>query len=96
MSDVLRLILQDTGTVELLREGQTVWSSDADPDVLEQLGTDELEEDDIPDVLDYLVDRKFLTDQQADDVFDRDFPESLEDEDENEDALSVQDEELNG
>lgn len=76
---VLRLMLHESGTAELLREGQTVWTSDSDPDVLEELGTDELLQEDIPDVLDYLVEQTYLTTEEADDLYDRDFPEATED-----------------
>lgn len=76
MSVVFKLILHEqTGTVELLQDGHTVWSSDADAEVLEAFGADEFTEDDIPEVLDYLVDNGFMTSEEADDLFDRDFPE---------------------
>lgn len=55
------------GTAELLSDGETLWSSDSDPDLLDELGTDALRDDDLGDVLDYLVAQNYLTDEQADD-----------------------------
>ncbi len=85
MSEVRIVFSEQAGTLELLREGRTVWSSDNDPDVLEELGTDALELEDLPDVLDYLVDRKLLTSQEADDALDAEFPEDEDEADEADD-----------
>lgn len=55
------------GTAELLADGETLWSSDSDPDLLDELGADAIRDDDLGDVLDYLVAQKYLTDEEADD-----------------------------
>lgn len=75
------------GTAELLSDGETLWSSDTDPDLLDELGTDALRDDDIGDVLDYLVAQKYLTSDEADDCIvdspeDDDGPGDDDDEDE--------------
>jgi hypothetical protein len=54
------------GTAELLSDGETLWSSDTDPDLLDELGTDALRDDDLGDVLEYLIAQKYLTSDEAD------------------------------
>ncbi len=66
-SEVLLVLNPDTRGAELFRDGEQVWASDSDADLVEELGTDKVERDDIGDVLDYLVDQKYMTDAEADD-----------------------------
>lgn len=74
------------GSAELLADGATVWTSDNDPDVLEELGTDAVRDEDIGDILDYLVETKVLSEDEADDCV-VDSPE-----DDDEDAPEDEDE----
>lgn len=86
----------DSGTVQLIAEGVTLWSSDSDPDVLEELGTDVITDDDLGDVLEYLVAGDYLTEAEADECA-VDSPEDEggdgEDEDGDEDEDEGEDEE---
>jgi hypothetical protein len=88
---VLLLTRTVEGTAELLADGVTLWASDTDPDLLDVLGTDAILDADLGDVLDYLVEHNFMTDDEADDCVvdspeddDGDGPDD-EDEDEDED-----------
>jgi hypothetical protein len=54
MNEELLLDITDHGTAELTRRGETLWTSDSDPDVLDTVGTDYFEDRDAEDVLDYL------------------------------------------
>jgi hypothetical protein len=78
------------GTVELLSNGVHVWSSDTDPDLLDELGTDAVLDEDIGDVLDYLVEAGHLTEDDADECTvdspeDDDDPEGDDDGDDGDD-----------
>jgi len=79
-----RYLLKRTedGKAELFSNGVTLWSSDTDPDLLEELGHDAVRDDDMGDVLEYLVEAGHLSDSDADDGVVVDSPE---DEDELED-----------
>jgi hypothetical protein len=47
--------------------GPLLWASDSDEDFLEEMaGQEFLDENDIPEVLEYLVDEGYLTDAEAD------------------------------
>jgi hypothetical protein len=63
-----KLALREDGTAELIRDGEQVWASDSDEDLVDEFGSRalSLEPDDIGDILDYLVDEGYLTDYQAD------------------------------
>jgi hypothetical protein len=64
MSYVLRI--DEHGKAELLRDDETVWASDSDPDVLEVFGRDEFEKEDDDELVEYLVeDRELLTWDEA-------------------------------
>lgn len=82
----------DTGKAELFRDGRAVWASDQDPDLLEVLETDVIRDEDIGDVLDYLVEHKYLSDAEADECpvdspeDDEDEPDGDDDDGEEEDA----------
>jgi hypothetical protein len=62
-----KLTLSAEGTAELLADAVTVWASDTDPDLADDLGTDAVTDDDLADVLDYLVDTGRMSDDEADD-----------------------------
>jgi hypothetical protein len=87
-----QLKFYEAGGVELLSNGATVWASDNDPDFNEEFGDDVLAEelddadpDDaedfadelIDDVLNYLVEKRYLTTSQAD-MCDVDMPEEID------------------
>ncbi len=79
------LRLSEEGTAELLADGVTLWASDTDPDLLEELGTDALRDRDLGDVLEYLVDIRQLSDDEANEcLIESDDPDPDEDEDEDE------------
>jgi hypothetical protein len=63
----LELILHANGSAELLRADVTVWSSDSDEAFKDEVSQEFLNEDDVPDILDYLVDAGRLTEEEADD-----------------------------
>jgi len=63
------LMVSATGTAELLREGNSVWVSDDDPDLADEIDSDFINASNIGKVLDYLVDIDVLTDAQADDCY---------------------------
>jgi hypothetical protein len=66
---VHELVVSATGTAELLREGNSVWLSDDDADLADEIGSDFINASNIGKVLDYLVDIGMLSDAQADDCF---------------------------
>lgn len=88
----------EDGKAELFADGLTLWSSDTDPDLLEALGTDAVRNDDIGDVLNYLVDAGHLSEAEADDHCVVDSPEDEDetppgdDEDEDDDDWDEDDE----
>jgi hypothetical protein len=63
------LVVNATGTAELLRGPDSVWVSDDDPDLADEIGSDFINASNIGKVLDYLVDIHVLTDAQADDCY---------------------------
>lgn len=65
---VLRIDDDGEGKAELLRDGDTLWSSDSDPDVLEMFGGDAFTDEDGDELVEYLVDCGVLTWSQADQV----------------------------
>lgn len=71
----------DSGTVQLIADGVTRWASDSDPDVLEELGHDYIRDEDIGEVLDYLVAAEHLTEEESDECA-VDSPEDEDDGDE--------------
>lgn len=81
---VLLLARTAEGTAELLADGVTLWASDSDPEVLDVIGADALRDADLGDVLDYLVEHNYLTDDEADDCV-VDSPEDDDDEPEDDD-----------
>lgn len=95
------LVLSEAGTAELFANGVSLWASDSDPEVLEAVGTDALEDADVGEVLRYLMAEGLLTEDQAhacavdspedgngdDGDEDEDEDEDVEDEDEDEDEL---------
>lgn len=63
-----RLHFAAAGGAELLdAEGATVWASDSDEDFRGRF-PDFLTQEEVEDVLDYLVDRHYLTDSLADEL----------------------------
>lgn len=62
------LEIDEEGKAELVRQSDmvTLWSSDSDPDVLEEFGTDHFDDADGDDLVEYLVDREVLSESQAD------------------------------
>lgn len=62
------LLLKADGGAELLQGDRTLWASDSDADFADAFeGHDLFEQEDIPDLLDYLVDAGVLDDEEADD-----------------------------
>lgn len=58
----LELILRAHGPVELLNSDQeTLWASDADDDFREEFNDEFLQEEDIPEILDYLEEHEILS-----------------------------------
>ncbi len=84
------LVRSPEGTAELLADGVHLWSSDTDPDVLGELGTDALRDADIGDVLNYLIDAGHLSEEDADECA----VDSPEDDDEYDDGDDDGDDEL--
>lgn len=64
----MKLILTPHGTAELVNTfNQTLWASDDDPDFLEEFdGDDFVREEDVDDILDYLVEIEQLEPDEAD------------------------------
>jgi hypothetical protein len=63
----LELILRAHGPAELLNaDGETLWASDADEDFKEEFNDEFLQEEDIGDILEYLVDSDILSDEESD------------------------------
>lgn len=60
------LFITEDGTAELRHDGRTVWSSDDDPDFSEEVSDEFLGEEDLPTILDYLVNAEKLTEEEAD------------------------------
>jgi hypothetical protein len=69
MSERYELLLNAEGGAELLSSrGSTLWASDSDEEFQEAFADREiLDENDIDDVLEYLVDAGELTEREADD-----------------------------
>ena len=65
-----KLVLLANGSAELLSPyGRQLWSSDADDDFKEEVSAEFLNEDDVDDILDYLIDEKHvLTDAEYDSI----------------------------
>lgn len=89
---VFRLSFTADGKAELLRDGETLWASDDDPDFADEFGDDaltpnnELRETDIGEIIRYLVNESVLTHNQAAEM-DVDIPETvnvIEDDDDDE------------
>lgn len=81
----LELVLTPLGTCELRRnQDHVLWSSIQDSDFQEEFG-ETITTDDLPEILDYLVDKGDLTDAQADKVECIEETNENEDEDEDED-----------
>lgn len=62
----VELILRANGSAELLRGGTTIWASDSDESFKDEVTEEFLNEEDVPDILDYLVDAGRLTEAEAD------------------------------
>ena len=61
----LELVLLAHGPAELLNaDDESLWVSDSDDDFKEEFTEDFLREEDIPDILDYLLDSKVITQQE--------------------------------
>jgi hypothetical protein len=62
------LVLKADGGAELQHNEKTLWASDSDPDFAEAFGGHDIfEDEDVPDLLDYLVEADLLDDDEADD-----------------------------
>lgn len=81
----------DSGTVQLIADGVTRWASDSDPDVLEELGHDYIRDEDIGEVLEYLVSARQLSQDEADECA-VDSPDDDDEEDEDGDEDDDEDE----
>lgn len=92
------IVLGAEGGAELQSQaGRTIWSSDDDPEFMDELGTGPLDEDDAETVLEYLEDEGYImeTDRVRIECEERPAPEDpdeLEDEDEDEPEESEPDE----
>jgi hypothetical protein len=64
-----KFVLSANGTAELQADGETIWASDDDPDLADEMGADFLTVEYIGDVLDYLVDINMLSLAQRDDCW---------------------------
>jgi hypothetical protein len=63
----LELILRAHGPAELLNsQSETLWASDADDDFREEFNDEFLQEEDIGDIVEFLVDHDMLSDEEAD------------------------------
>lgn len=63
----LELILRAHGTCELLNaDNDTLWASDADEDFKEDFNDEFLNEEDIAEILEFLVYHEMLSDEEAD------------------------------
>jgi hypothetical protein len=61
---MLVLSIDEHGKAELLEDGETLWASDSDPDVVDEFGTDVFEDDDGEALADYLEEIGMLTREQ--------------------------------
>lgn len=62
----LRLHLTEEGGAELLAGTDQLWASDSDDEFLEEFGTEILDENDLDEILEYLVDSGHMTSEEAD------------------------------
>jgi hypothetical protein len=66
---VYELKVSNRGTAELVQDGKSLWTSDDDGDLSDEIGGDFITEANVGKVLDYLVDIGALTERQADDCW---------------------------
>src|SRR5262249_41378343 len=76
----MELVLTPQGRAELRDSGSgnVRWSSEAAEGFLDEFQEDLLEEDDVPMVLDYLIDHGYCTEEQADELNENSYEESYE------------------
>jgi len=75
----LELILRAHGPAELVNaDEQTLWASDADDDFREDFNDEFLEEDDIGDILEFLVENEIISDKEFDHFANEDWEATIE------------------
>lgn len=83
-----QLNLTETGGAELLDgAGRTLWASDSDEDFRDEF-PDFLQEEDVPELVDYLIDAGELTEDEAEQV---EIGEWSQTDDDDEDAAAIAD-----
>jgi len=75
----LELILRAHGPAELVNsDEETLWASDADDDFREDFNDEFLEEDDIGDILEFLVENEIISDKEFDHFANEDWEATIE------------------
>jgi hypothetical protein len=88
-STPLELILRAHGPCELLNSrDETLWASDSDDDFREEFNDEFLREEDIGDILEYLVDAELISDDEANKFVDEEWRFSIETVDAEDDLVS--------
>jgi hypothetical protein len=86
MSTRYLLVIDEHGKAELLCDGETLWASDDDPEVLDEFGGDYFTDADGDELVEYLVDARLITAAQARDELEIESPTGPDDdEDDDED-----------
>ena len=90
----LELLLTAHGPVELLNSNEeTIWSSDADDDFREEFNNEFLNEEDIPEILEYLEENDILSQREADHFVNQEWEFNIETIDQDDDGEEDSDEE---
>lgn len=75
----LELILRAHGPAELVNSNEeTIWASDADDDFREEFNDEFLEEEDIGDILEFLVENDLISDKEFDHFANEDWEATIE------------------
>jgi hypothetical protein len=75
----LELLLRAHGPAELLNaKEETLWASDADDDFREEFNNEFLEEEDIGDILEYLLENDILSEKEFDHFANEDWEANIE------------------
>jgi hypothetical protein len=87
----LELILRAHGPAELVNsDEETLWASDSDDDFREEFNNEFLQEEDIGDILEFLLDNEIISQKEFEHFADENWDATIETID-NEDATPVRD-----